>query len=101
MILIAGQWRFRGQASEVKVLYVLAALMLIGIFLIFVCSAKVLNDLNSLPEVQINRMLGRRGQPAVQPGTQVYIIGSYLGLTFFVVGGIGSIVALFQSMRRF
>jgi len=85
----------------VKVLYVLAALMLLGIFLIFVCSAKVLNDLNSSPAVRINRMRGRAVKPVVQPSTQVYVIGSYLGMTFFVVGGIGSIVALFQSMRRF
>jgi hypothetical protein len=80
---------------------VLAALMLIGIILIFVCSAKVLNDLNTSPEIRINRMRGRQIQPYVQPRTQVYVIGSYLGFTFFFAGGIGSIIALFQSMRRF
>ena len=74
-----------------KALYVLATLMLIGIFLIFVCSAKVLNDLKTSPDQQITR---------IQPRTQGYVIGTYLGLTFFAVGAVGSIFALFQAMRR-
>ena len=75
--------------------------MFVGILIIFFCSAKVLNDLNTSPQIRINRMRGRPVQPSVQPRTQVYVIGTYLGLTFFVVGGVGSILALFQSMRRF
>ena len=87
-----------------KVLYILAALMLIGIFLIFVCSMKVLTDLRAntpgsrLPQ---NRRFKQVQKPVVQPKTQVYVIGTYIGLTFFVVGAAGSILALFQSMRRF
>jgi hypothetical protein len=85
----------------VKLLYILATLMFLGIFIIFFCSAKVLNDFNTSPQIRINRMRGRPVQPSMQPRTQVYVIGTYIGLTFFVVGGIGSILALFQSMRRF
>jgi hypothetical protein len=40
-------------------------------------------------------------KPVIKPKTQVYVIGTYLGLTFFIVGAAGSILALFQSMRRF
>jgi hypothetical protein len=85
----------------VKLLYLLATLMFLGIFIIFICSAKVLNDLNTSPQIRINRMRGRPIERSMQPKTQVYVVGTYLGLTFFVVGGIGSILALFQSMRRF
>jgi hypothetical protein len=83
----------------VKLLYLLAILMVLGIFLIFICSAKVLNELNN-PELRFNRMHHIDVQPAVEPRTQMYVIGTYLGLTFFFVGGIGSIFALFQAMRR-
>jgi len=83
----------------VKVLYLLAAIMLIGVLLIFICSAKVLNDLNS-PQMRIDRLRHRDISQSVQPRTQMYVIGTYLGLTFFVVGGIGSILALFQAMKR-
>jgi len=85
----------------VKLLYILGTLMFLGIFMIFICSAKVLNDLNTSPQIRINRMRHRPIEPSVKPRTQVYVIGTYLGLTFFVVGGIGSILALYQSMRRF
>ena len=82
-----------------KLLYLLAILMVLGIFLIFVCSAKVLNELNN-PELRLNRIPHQDVEPTVQPQTQMYVIGTYLGLTFFFVGGIGSIIALFQAMRR-
>jgi hypothetical protein len=87
----------------VKLLYILAALMLIGIVLIFLCSAKVLSDLNATPSNRFSRLPRHRqpAKPVVKPRTQVYVIGTYLGLTFFVVGAGGSIVALFQAMRRF
>jgi len=85
----------------VKIVYILAVLMLIGIFLIFVCSMKVLTDLNSSKKVsRFQRTPRSTQQPVVKPKTQIYVIGTYLGLTFFVVGGIGSIIALFQAMRR-
>ena len=82
-----------------KLLYLLALLMLVGILLIFICSAKVLNELNN-PELKLNRLPSQDVGPTVQPQTQMYVIGTYLGLTFFFVGGIGSIFALFQAMRR-
>jgi len=83
----------------VKLLYLLALLMLVGILLIFICSAKVLNELNN-PELKFNRLPHQDVEPTAQPRTQMYVIGTYLGLTFFFVGGIGSIFALFQAMRR-
>ena len=87
-----------------RVLYILAALMLIGIVLIFLCSAKVLTDLNATTPRRFSRVPRYRTtpkQPVMKPKTQVYVIGTYLGLTFFIVGAGGSIVALFQAMRRF
>ncbi|MGH9857762.1 MAG: hypothetical protein ACRD4B_07960 [Acidobacteriota bacterium] len=86
-----------------KILYILAALMLIGIVLLFVCSVKVLTDLKATTPSRFPRTTRYRqiSKPAVKPKTQVYVIGTYLGLTFFIVGAAGSIVALFQSMRRF
>lgn len=80
-----------------KAVYLLATLMLVGIFLIFICSAKVLNDLST---TGISRLQDPTVQPSVQPRTQAYVIGTYLGLTFFAVGAVGSIFALFQAMRR-
>jgi hypothetical protein len=86
-----------------KVLYILAALMLIGIILLVVCSMKVLTDLKATTPTRILRSTRFRqvNKPVVKPKTQVYVIGTYLGLTFFIVGAGGSILALFQSMRRF
>jgi hypothetical protein len=77
--------------------------MLVGIVLIFVCSVKVLNDLKSVTDVKRSPRIPRFRQqqkPVVKPNTQVYVIGTYLGLTFFIVGGVGSMIALFQAMRR-
>ena len=86
-----------------KVLYILAALMMIGIILLFVCSMKVLSDLKATTPTRVLRTYRYRenAKPVVKPKTQVYVIGTYLGLTFFIVGAGGSILALFQSMRRF
>lgn len=77
--------------------------MLIGIVLIFLCSVKVLNDLNAVTNSRRSPRIPRLRQqqkPVVKPKTQIYVIGTYLGLTFFLVGGVGSILALFQAMRR-
>ena len=85
-----------------KVLYILAALMLIGIFLLFICSMKVLTDLRGAPTRRFpqTQRFKQVAKPVVKPKTQVYVIGTYLGLTFFLVGAGGSILALFQAMRR-
>ena len=86
-----------------KILYILAALMMIGILLLFVCSMKVLSDLKATTPTRVLRTSRYRevAKPVVKPKTQIYVIGTYLGLTFFIVGAGGSILALFQSMRRF
>ncbi|MCI0413935.1 hypothetical protein L0222_14180 [bacterium] len=86
-----------------KILYILAVLMLIGIVLIFLCSMKVLNDLSAVSNPRRSPRVPRfrqQQEPAVKPKTQIYVIGTYLGLTFFIVGGAGSILVLFQAMRR-
>ena len=89
-----------------KILYILGALMFIGIFLIFVCSLKVLNEMNVVNRTTYRRPFPVRPQnpttPTVKPTMLPYVIGTYLGLTFFVVGAIGSVVAVVQvTMRRF
>jgi hypothetical protein len=93
-----------------KIVYILATLMFLGIFIVLVCSLKILNDMNSSQRVYPGSTAWRfRQQPQrqqqktpVKPSTLPYVIGTYLGLTFFVVGGIGSIIAVFQvGMRRF
>jgi ABC-type glycerol-3-phosphate transport system permease component len=88
----------------VKIVYLLAVLMLLGVFLIFVCSMKVLNELNSAStSPRFSRRPAHRSvqDPTAKTKRQMYVIGTYIGLTFFVVGGAGSILALFQAMRRF
>lgn len=99
----AGSNGFARDENAVKVLYILAVLMLIGIVLIFVCSMKVLSDLKVTTPTRILRIPRHRQpvNPIVKPKTQVYVIGTYLGLTFFIVGAGGSILALFQAMRRY
>ena len=89
-----------------KILYILGALMFIGIFMIFICSLKVLNEMSVVQRTTFRRPLGLRPQKpqptTVKPSTMPFVVGTYLGLTFFVVGAVGSIIVLVQvSMRRF
>jgi hypothetical protein len=79
-----------------KILYILAALMLIGIFLMFVSSFKVLDTL----EAQKKMTRFRSKHVVVSPITKGYVVAGYLGITFFVVGAFGSIFVLFQVMNR-
>ena len=91
-----------------KILYILGTLMFLGIFMILICSLKVLNDMNTpqqrtLPGTGPWSPQGKPQQKTqVRPGALPYVIGTYLGMAFFVVGALGSIVAVFQvGMRRF
>ena len=85
-----------------KVMYILGALMMTGILLIMFCSVRVLNDMNMPNRLRMRPggMNPRVKQPAVRPSTQPYVIGTYLGVTFFIVGAIGSMIAVVQVLRR-
>ena len=79
-----------------KILYILATLMLIGIFLMFVSSFKVLDTLEA--HKKMSRF--RSKTVTVSPLTKAYVLAGYVGMTFFVVGAFGSIFVLFQVMNR-
>jgi len=79
-----------------KIVYLLAALMLIGIILMSVASYKVFSSMQ--PQ---GAGIHRKSAPvSLDPQSGMYVVVSYLGLTLFVVGAIGSIFALFQVMNR-
>ena len=77
-----------------KVVYILAAMMLIGIILIMVSSYKVFSAMQTYPGIH------KKAPVVMDPQGRSYVVMSYLGLTLFVVGAIGSIFALFQIMTR-
>ena len=79
-----------------KILYILAVLMLIGIFLMFVSSFKVLDTMQANKLSRFTRM---KAPVAVSPLTRAYVVAGYLGMTLFVVGALGSVFVLFQIMR--
>ena len=78
-----------------KGLLILAAVMAIGAMLMFVCSYKLLSELDNVKNVN-------PGKDALTLKTEMqpYILGSYLGLTLLVAGGFGAIILLFRSWSR-
>ena len=78
-----------------KGLFILAAVMTIGAMLMFVCSYKLLSELDTIKNVN-------PGKDALTLKTEMqpYVVGSYLGLTLLVAGGLGAIILLFRSWSR-
>jgi hypothetical protein len=78
-----------------KGLMILASIMAIGAVLMFVCSYKLLSDLDAIKNVN-------PGKDALTLKTEMqpYIMGSYMGLTLLVAGGLGAIILFFRSWSR-
>jgi len=86
-----------------RLLYILSAMVIIGILLISISSFKVFSAVQQKNSAISKRYPGvhRKVQPtAVDPQTRMYVGISYLGITLFVVGSLGAIVVLFQNINR-
>lgn len=87
-----------------KVLYILSAMIIIGILLISVSSFKVFSAVQQKQSTVSKRFPGARPrvQPLqpVDPQTRMYVGMSYLGMTLFIIGSLGAIVVLFQQFNR-
>jgi hypothetical protein len=78
-----------------KGLFILATVMLVGAMLMFVCSYKLLSEMDNLKAASPGKhalTLRREMQP--------YVFGSYLGLALLAGGGLGAIILLFRSWSR-
>lgn len=84
-----------GEAS-MKPLYILGALMLIGVLLIGISSFKLFSKYDSFHGAKLNKYEAQALKVQLQP----YVIAGYLGMTLFVVGGAGSVVALLLTVNR-
>lgn len=76
-----------------KVLYILVGLMLLGAFLMFVSSYQIFNKMN---EVKLGYMDALEAKALLRP----YVGASYLGLTCFIVGGLGSLILVITTFGR-
>jgi hypothetical protein len=77
-----------------KIMYVLGALMLIGALLMIISSFK------AMEMMQVAKASGIARNAPLNIGLHSYVIAGYLGVTFFVVGALGSIIVLFQLFNR-
>jgi len=80
----------------VKPVYVLGAIMLIGILLIGISSFKLFSKYDRLNGATLTKSEAQILKVQLQP----YVIAGYLGMTLFVVGGAGSLVALLLTVNR-
>ena len=86
-----------------KLLYILSAMVIIGILLISISSFKVFSVVQQKNSAFSKRYPGvhRKAQPVpVDPETRMYVGLSYIGITLFVVGSLGAIIVLFQNINR-
>lgn len=78
-----------------KGLFILAAVMTIGAMLMLVCSYKLLSELDTIKNVNPGK-----DALALKTEMQPYVVGSYLGLTLLLAGGLGAIILFFRSWSR-
>jgi hypothetical protein len=76
-----------------KVLYILVALMLVGAFLMFVSSYQIFSKMQ---EVKLGFTDALEAKAILRP----YVVASYLGLTFFIVGGLGALIMIITTFGR-
>ena len=79
-----------------KPLYLLGAMMLIGVLLIGVSSFKLFNQYEVIQRAHLSKSQAQALKLQLQP----YVMAGYLGMTLFVVGGAGSLVALLLTINR-
>lgn len=73
-----------------KILYIMAAVMLIGALMMIVASHQILSGIEVSKEKQV----------VLRPDLKPYVAVSYLGITLFVVGAVGSLIVLLKSINR-
>ncbi len=78
-----------------KGLFILAAVMLVGAMLMFVCSYKLLSELDNIKAPGPDK-----DALALRTEMQPYVLGSYLGLALLAGGGLGAIILLFRTWSR-
>ena len=71
-------------------------MMLIGVMLIGISSFKLFSKYDSLHGAELTKSDAKILKLELQP----YVIAGYLGMTLFVVGGAGSLVALLLTINR-
>jgi hypothetical protein len=76
-----------------KVLYILVALMLIGAFVMFISSYQIFTKMQ---EVKLGYTDALEAKALLRP----YVFASYLGLTGFIVGGLGALVMIITTFGR-
>lgn len=74
-----------------KVLYIMAALMLVGLLIMVVASQKVLSG------VEISK---EDNHATLAPELRPYIGISYMGVGLFVVGAVGAVIFLLKTINR-
>jgi len=79
-----------------KILYVLAALILIGAMLMFFSTFKLMDVVQAAKIAKLTH----RPNPTLTAVHQYYVLAGYLGMTFFAVGTVGAVIVLIQLMRR-
>lgn len=84
-----------------KSLYLLAAIMFTGLLMMTVSSYKVISVVKDSPEAASPAGAhGKSPAPAVNPDVLPYVTLSYVGLTLFLVGAVGAIIAAFRAMTN-
>lgn len=84
-----------------KSLYLLAAIMFAGLLMMTVSSYKVVSLVKAnAAESSPAAGQGKAPAPATNPNILPYVTLSYLGLTLFIVGAVGAIIAAFRAMTH-
>lgn len=76
-----------------KLLYAMIALMLVGAFLMFISSYQIFNKLQAVKTGDIHP---DEGKSTMRP----YVTMSYLGLTLFIVAGVGGLILVITIVTR-
>lgn len=76
-----------------KLLYAMIALMILGAFIMFVSSYQIFNKMAA---VKAGDIAPDEAKSSVRP----YVTLSYLGLTLFIVAGVGGLILVITIVTR-
>jgi len=81
-----------------KILYLLVAVMFVGLILMFISAQKMLAEMQEAKaQGQGNQASGI--EPTSQARIQAWLASGYLGFALFAIGGAGGIIVAFRMMR--
>ena len=91
-----------------KTLYIMAAVMIVGLLMMSLASYKVFSVAQEAKEAGSSERVKSkipgfdRGPEISAPASEVmpFVMISYIGLTLFIVGGAGAIFAAFKAMTH-